>query len=308
MGTATGWGRLSVGAQLRGVNGTPRRRNRHRIPRDARGLDRARMGRGKIHTVWNGVDPKRYRPGIATNAETDALRARYGIPNGVPVILYVGRLVPEKGVLPMIEAVPSVLASNPDAHLVVLGAGQMEGPMRTRIADLGVTGRVHMRAELVSEHERIVHFEMCDVGLFPSTYEPFGIVTLEAMAIGKACVAGARGVVGFREQVVPSGDGQTGLHVDGGNPTDIAWGLNEALSDRHRLATWGANGARAFSRSSRGKSPPRRLRRFIELYCRVQAIKETNYGLVLFPNWDWRSRDHWKPSANFFSGRVPYPP
>ena len=197
---------------------------------------------GKIHTVWNGVDPKRYRPGIATTAETDALRARYGIPNGVPVILYVGRLVPEKGVLPMIEAVPSVLASNPDAHLVVLGAGQMEGPMRTRIADLGVSGQVHMRAELVSEHERIVHFEMCDVGLFPSTYEPFGIVTLEAMAIGKACVAGARGVVGFRDQVVPSGDVQTGLHVDGGNPTDIAWGLNEALSDRHRLANWGANG------------------------------------------------------------------
>jgi glycosyltransferase involved in cell wall biosynthesis len=118
----------------------------------------------------------------------------------------------------------------------------MEGPMRTRIADLGVTGQVHMRAELVSEHERIVHFEMCDVGLFPSTYEPFGIVTLEAMAIGKACVAGARGVVGFREQVVPSGDDQTGLHVDGGNPADIAWGLNEALSDRDRLATWGANG------------------------------------------------------------------
>jgi glycosyltransferase involved in cell wall biosynthesis len=42
--------------------------------------------------------------------------------------------------------------------------------------------------------------------------------------------------------VVPSGDDQTGLHVDGANTADIAWGLNEALSDRRRLATWGANG------------------------------------------------------------------
>ena len=60
--------------------------------------------------------------------------------------------------------------------------------------------------------------------------------------MGKACVVGARGVVGFREQVVPSGEGQTGLHVDGGSAGDIAWGVIEALRDVDRLREWGGNG------------------------------------------------------------------
>jgi glycosyltransferase involved in cell wall biosynthesis len=64
------------------------------------------------------------------------------------------------------------------------------------------------------------------------------------MAMEKPIVVGARGVVGFREQVVPSGPEQNGLHVDGGNPMDIAWGITEALSDRERARTWGRNGRR----------------------------------------------------------------
>jgi glycosyltransferase involved in cell wall biosynthesis len=60
--------------------------------------------------------------------------------------------------------------------------------------------------------------------------------------MGKACVAGARGIVGFREQVVAHGPAQTGLHVNGADAGDIAWGLCEAFRDRDRLAAWGAAG------------------------------------------------------------------
>jgi glycosyltransferase involved in cell wall biosynthesis len=196
----------------------------------------------KVHAVWNGVDPKRYQPAAVPSDAIARLRSRYGIPAGVPVALYVGRMVPEKGVVALVEAMVEVRQHVPDAHLVILGVGQTETDCRDRVARFALEDRVHFRNELVPETERIAHYAMCDVGVFPSTYEPFGIVTLEAMAMGKACVAGARGVVGFREQVVTHGPAQTGLHVNGGDAGDIAWGLCEAFRDRDRLAAWGAAG------------------------------------------------------------------
>ena len=107
---------------------------------------------------------------------------------------------------------------------------------------LGLAEKVTLRYEFVDETERITHYQMCDVAVFPSTYEPFGIVCLEAMAMGKPVVAGAHGVVGFREQVMPSGDNQTGFHVDATQSADIAWGLNAALSHPECWPVWGANG------------------------------------------------------------------
>ena len=55
-------------------------------------------------------------------------------------------------------------------------------------------------------------------------------------------VVGARGVVGFREQVIPSGSEQSGVHVNGNDPTDIAWGIKQVLQDPERARRWGENG------------------------------------------------------------------
>ena len=55
------------------------------------------------------------------------------------------------------------------------------------------------RFDFVPESERILHYAASDLCIFPSTYEPFGIVSLEAMAMEKPVIVGARGVVGFRE-------------------------------------------------------------------------------------------------------------
>jgi len=62
----------------------------------------------------------------------------------------------------------------------------------------------------------MVHYAAADVCIFPSTYEPFGIVSLEVMSMAKPLIVGAQGVVGFREQVIPSGPDQNGVHVNGG--------------------------------------------------------------------------------------------
>ena len=196
----------------------------------------------KIHAVWNGVDPLRYRPDAVSPARMASVREAYGIAADEPFVLFVGRMTQVKGVHTLVEAMPEVVARVPGVRLVILGRGELEEPVRRRVSELGLERNVLLRYEFVTEDERIAHYAACDLSVFPSTYEPFGIVSLEAMAIGKPVLVGAKGVVGFREQVVPSGPGQTGVHVDGSAAGDIAWGLIEALRDRDRLCVWGAAG------------------------------------------------------------------
>jgi glycosyltransferase involved in cell wall biosynthesis len=62
------------------------------------------------------------------------------------------------------------------------------------------------------------------------------------MSMGKPIIVGAQGVVGFREQVVPYGPDQNGVHVNGGSAADIAWGIREVLCDPDRAKRWGQNG------------------------------------------------------------------
>jgi glycosyltransferase involved in cell wall biosynthesis len=198
----------------------------------------------KIFAVWNGVDPERYRPNAVPPDRVAELRRRYGIDDAAPMLLFVGRLTGVKGVTALIKAMPAILRAEPRARLVVLGVGEQEESLTSWVRELGLQGKVSLRFEFVPEAERITHYAACDLAVFPSTYEPFGIVCLEAMAMGKPLVVGAQGVVGFREQVLIRGEGQNGLHVNGGDASDIAWGVSEALRDRERLRAWGRAGRR----------------------------------------------------------------
>jgi len=69
-----------------------------------------------------------------------------------------------------------------------------------------------------------------------------GIVNLEAMAMKKPVAVGARGVVGFREQVLSSGPDKNGVHVNGTDPIDIVWGIKETLRNPEKARNWGENG------------------------------------------------------------------
>jgi glycosyltransferase involved in cell wall biosynthesis len=137
---------------------------------------------------------------------------------------------------------PTVLEEYPDTKLVILGKGEQQNDIIETANRLGISQKVACRFEFVPEKERILHYAAADICIFPSTYEPFGIVSLEAMSMEKPIVVGAQGVVGFREQVVPWGPDQNGVHVNGGNPSDIAWGIKETLSDPERAKKWGQNG------------------------------------------------------------------
>jgi glycogen(starch) synthase len=196
----------------------------------------------KISVVWNGVDPERYDPKNCSQEAIDGIREKYGVPKDWNLLLFVGRLTWVKSIRNLLQAVPTVLKEYPKTKLVILGKGEEQKDLAELSDRLGIKENVICRFEFVPEDERILHYAASNVCIFPSVYEPFGIVSLEAMAMEKPIVVGAHGVVGFREQVVPSGPNQTGIHINGEDPADIAWGIKEVLRDPERARTWGENG------------------------------------------------------------------
>ena len=196
----------------------------------------------KISVVWNGVDPERYDPRKCSKEGVAKIRERYNVPEDWNMLLFVGRLTWVKGVRNLLQAMPSVLREYPNTKLVILGRGEEQSDIVETAGRLGIQDNVVYRFDFVPEDERILHYAAADVCVFPSIYEPFGIVSLEAMAMEKPVVVGARGVVGFKEQVISSGVDQTGIHVNGEDPADIAWGIKETLRNPEKARNWSENG------------------------------------------------------------------
>ena len=206
--------------------------------------DLARHGwpKSKISVVWNGVDPERYNPRKCKKGDVKKIRHKYGIHDDECMLFFLGRLTWVKGVRNLVQAMPLILEECPKTKLVILGKGEEQTDIVETARRLEIEDNVVCHFEFVPEDERILHYAASDICIFPSTYEPFGIVSLEAMSMAKPIVVGAQGVVGFREQVLSSGPEQNGIHVNGRDPADIAWGIKQVLKDPKKAKKWGANG------------------------------------------------------------------
>lgn len=147
-----------------------------------------------------------------------------GAPAGAKEILFVGRLVYEKGVDLLLEAFRRVLHVHPDAFLHVAGAGPEEGALQSLAWRLGIAGRVRFHG-YISDEARNRLYRSARAAVVPSRYEPFGIVALEAMAFGAPVVAARTG--GLAEVVE---DRTTGLLFAPGDVEGLAARLVELLS------------------------------------------------------------------------------
>ena len=196
----------------------------------------------KIRVCYNGVDPKKYRLERVSEEKVIEVKQRYGLGNDNLMTLFIGRLVWIKGVDKLIRAMPHVLEKVPNAKLVIVGLGDMRDYLERLVRNLNLQDVVKFRFEFIPEEERIAHYAACDVAVYPSLYEPFGIVTLEAMSMEKPVVVGATGVSGMREIVVTSGPHQCGFHINPNDPADIAWGIVNAIQDPEKKVQFGRNG------------------------------------------------------------------
>lgn len=183
---------------------------------------------GKTDVVVNGIDLRRWRSDPVRVREA---RERFG--GSGPLIAYSGRLEWEKGVHTVVKAMPRLRRRFPGLRLVVAGRGSKEPDLRELAARLRVARSVEFPGWL--EREDLPSLTAAaDVAVVPSIYEPFGLVALEAAAVGTPLVVADTG--GLREFVR---DGVTGLRFSPRNVPECADAVTRVLSDEvlaHRLA------------------------------------------------------------------------
>jgi glycogen synthase len=178
------------------------------------------LPKDKIDMIPNGVDTNTY-DSIEDNL-TD-FRAKFALPEE-KIILYVGRLVYEKGIHVLINAVPKVLSKS-NAKFIIVGSGYMKEQLLTIVNGMGLGHKVLFEGFM--DEKSLLRLQKCaDVSVVPSLFEPFGIVALEAMAAKSPVVVSDTG--GMSEIVDHD---VTGVKVYPDNPNSLAWGINRILLD-----------------------------------------------------------------------------
>lgn len=191
-------------------------------------LVRAGLPSRKLVTIRYGLDS-------LPAARSEISPAGLGVPPSAPLVLAIGRLVPQKDHATLLEAFALVRRAHPEALLAILGTGPLEGETRALAASLGIEeavllpGRVETRDWL----------ERADVFAHTSRWEGFGLVLLEAMLAGLPVVA-------TRVSAVPEvvADGETGMLLEPGDAAGIGAALSRVLGERELARSLGEAGLR----------------------------------------------------------------
>lgn len=172
----------------------------------------------KINVVANGINSTAYS-GVEKDYD---FRRQYAADNE-KIILFMGRLVYEKGVQHLISAMPKILENYHDAKLVIAGKGGMLDELKAQVEAMGLGQKVYFTGYLNAKQVSKM-YKCADISVFPSTYEPFGIVALEAMLAGVPTVVSD---VGGLNEIVEHG--VDGMKSYAGNPNSLADSILELL-------------------------------------------------------------------------------
>lgn len=180
--------------------------------------------RDKMDIIPNGVDYTKFDKAM-DDGEYWNFRRQFAEDNQ-KLVFFVGRMTPEKGAQVLLEAVPRVLAGYHDARFVIVGKGGFLDELKRRANELGVGPYVHFTG-FVSDEDLLKLYQVIDVAVFPSLYEPFGIVALEGMASRVPTVVSDTGGLGEIVEHTKSG-----ITTYPGNPESLAWGILEVLKHK----------------------------------------------------------------------------
>jgi glycosyltransferase involved in cell wall biosynthesis len=176
--------------------------------------------RDKIDVIPNGVDTTRFD--VLDGQDFSHFRNMYALPDE-EIVFNVGRVVYEKGVQVLVQAMPLILAQHSSAKVIVAGKGSELDSLRSLAWSLDVGEKI-LFTGFISDEDRDRLFKLADCAVFPSLYEPFGIVALEAMAAKCPVVVSE---VGGLQDVVDHAE--TGITVYPDNPESLAWGIVHTL-------------------------------------------------------------------------------
>ncbi len=185
----------------------------------------------KATVIYNGINYQSFDGWV----DSAAVRRMYGIGPMDPMVLFVGRMVYQKGPDLLVESIRDVLNYYPDAKFVFAGDGEMRWGVEDRTRAIGI----HHATRFLGHKNgwKLVDlFKACDVVCVPSRNEPFGIVILEAWSAGKPVVASS---IGGPSEIV--WHEVTGLKIFP-QVESVSWGLGNVFEDFDHARWMGRNG------------------------------------------------------------------
>ncbi|HUL01655.1 MAG TPA: glycosyltransferase family 4 protein [Gemmatimonadales bacterium] len=214
----------------------------------------------RIEAVPNGVDEK-----FVAAPAAGALRARYGLAAG-PVALYLGGLKARKNLPFLLDVWKDVAGARPDATLVIVGDGPLARRLERQAQPLG---RRVVFAGRVPEGDKVAHYNLADLFLFPSTLEGFGLAVGEAMSCGLPAVVSDQGAL---PELVAHGQG--GFVCRGGNRDAFVKATLELVDRPELRQRFGVFNRRRVDQHFRW---PRAARRVLDIY--EEVVSEWKRGV-----------------------------
>jgi len=154
----------------------------------------------KLHIIYNGVDTAVFHPSLAAK-HREATRVAFGIPPDAPLFLFVGSGFERKGLAVALSAMTELPEK---AHLLVVGKDKQMKKFMRQAANLGIAGRIRFAG---GQKDVKPFYGAADALVFPTLYEPFGNVVLEAFACGLPVITSSNS--GAAELIQEGGNGFT---------------------------------------------------------------------------------------------------
>jgi glycosyltransferase involved in cell wall biosynthesis len=198
----------------------------------------------------------------------DEARARTGISGSGPVLLFFGMIKPNKGLDHLLHALPQVLQSNPDVHLVIAGEpAEKFDRYAAIIRQLGIAHAVLPRMGYVADEDVAAYFEAADLVVLPHTEVSLSGVAWVALGLGRPVVGTS---VGGLPDLVE--EGVDGFLVAPRSSAALSHAINRALRDPEALACMGARARQRFHlRHSWAKTASETLSLYKRLTARPHA-------------------------------------
>ena len=191
------------------------------------------IDKGKVRIVPNGVDVEKFKP----MKNPALLKRHFGLGNE-PCVLFVGSLIPRKGISFLVEAAKRIIKENAETKFLIVGEGPQKNQLTIALESVNLSGNFKFLGNL-KEDDLSAVYNCADVFVLPSIQEGQGIVLLEAQACGKPVVAFDIGGVNEAAR-----NGETGLLVDRGSSEELGNALLRLLSEKPLREKMGANGRR----------------------------------------------------------------
>ena len=192
----------------------------------------------KIFDVPYTVDNDRFMSAARLNAdERAAVRQKFGLPPGRPVVLFASKFMPRKHPDDLVHAMARLRDEGLEASLLFVGSGEMEPALRSLVVNYNLGGSVFFGG-FVNQAELPRIYAASDVFVLPAENEPWGLIVNEVLCAGVPVIVAEE--VGCVPDLVH--DGQNGLLVKAGDITSLTAAVRRLLVDDNARVAMGQKG------------------------------------------------------------------